>query len=329
MVEELFERTITKYNLVKRKEKLMIGVSGGPDSVCLLHLFCNIRKARQLDLTCVHLNHRLRKEADEEEKFVKELCRTLGVRYAAERKDVKGLDRGDSLEQTARQARLDFFRRCARRYKIKKIALAHNKDDVAETVLMRLIRGTALEGLKAIQPKKKMYGVEFIRPIIDVRKKDILDWLGAHDISYKIDRSNFSEIFLRNKVRLTLIPQLEQLNPRIVESLANFARSAAADFDFIHEFTKAQYDTIKKQRGAGFIKLNVVQLKIIHPAILFHLIRLAIAEIKGNTRRLELKHYEQIVALIFNKSQSGSLDMPDIEVRREEKWLLIKSLLFY
>lgn len=329
MVEELFAQTIQKYNLIKRKDKLIVGVSGGPDSVCLLHLLCSIRREYQLDILCAHLNHQLRKESNDEETFVKNICRALRVRCVTQSKDVKGLDKGDSLEQTARRQRIDFFRATARQYKIKKIALAHNKDDVAETVLMRLIRGTALEGMRAIQPKKKMQGVEFIRPIIDVRKRDVLDWLKRNDIPYKIDTSNSSLVFLRNKIRLKVIPSLAQLNPRIVESLANFSRSAALDFDFIYTYTRTQYEKMKKQRGPGYIKLSVSQLRTLPPAIVFHLIRLAITEVKGNTRKLEMKHFEQIVSLIVRKSQSGALDLPDLEVKKEDGWLLIKSLLFY
>ncbi len=329
MVEKLFEETIRKHRLLKKKEKLMIAVSGGPDSVCMLHLFSRLKTDLKLEVLCVHLNHRLREESDAEETFVRELCRKNRVSFVSRRQDVSGLDKGDSLEQTARKQRWDFFLACSRQYKIKKIAIAHNQDDLAETVLMRVIRGTGLQGVRAMRVKNKMYGIQVIRPLLFTRKRDILNWLRENTYPYRTDPSNYSEAFLRNKVRMKLIPALKEFNPRIVESLTNLAQSTALDFEFIHSCTQDCYQRIKKQHGSGYVKLHVAQLKEIHPALLPHVLRLAIAEIKGNARRLEAKHLTQLHEIILKKSPFSAVDLPDLRVVKENEWLLIKSLLFY
>src|SRR3989338_5392638 len=133
MIEETFSKTIKKYDLLKKKDRLLLGVSGGPDSVCMLYQFLAIQKDYRLKLLCAHFNHGLRKEADQEEAFMEKLCRDLQIKFVSEKNDVKRFFQGDSLEQTARNLRFDFFLKISRQNKIKKLALAHHKDDLAET----------------------------------------------------------------------------------------------------------------------------------------------------------------------------------------------------
>jgi tRNA(Ile)-lysidine synthase len=147
MIEKTFKDTIEKYGLLKKKDKLLLGISGGPDSVCMFYQFLQIKKEYKLSLVCAHFNHGLREESEEEEKFVKNICNDFSVKFISEKKNVKEFFKGDSLEQTARNLRYDFFLKCSRQTKIKKLALAHNKDDLVETILMRLIRGAGLRGL--------------------------------------------------------------------------------------------------------------------------------------------------------------------------------------
>jgi len=128
-MEEIFKNTLKKYGLLKKKDKVILGISGGPDSIAMLYQFLNIHKEYKLQLVCAHFNHSLRVEADIEEKFISKICAKLGVKFISEKKDVKSFFKGDSLEQTARNLRLDFFMKISRQTKIKKIALAHHKDD--------------------------------------------------------------------------------------------------------------------------------------------------------------------------------------------------------
>ena len=328
MVEEGFRNTIVKYELIKKREKIMLGVSGGPDSICMLHLFEKIRDEFKLDLLCVHFNHCLREEADSDEIFVKNVCNGLKIKYISERKNVRALFRGDSLEQTARNLRFDFFLKCGRESKIKKIALAHTKDDVVETVLMRMLRGAALKGLRGILPSSKFKGISCVRPLFELRKSGILEWLQRNNIPYHIDKTNLEDNFLRNRVRLKLLPFLEEFNPNIVETFFSMAKTLALDYDFMYTYSQKILSKIKKQRSKNSIKLSLSEITQMHPALIFNILRLAIEELKGDTRKLELKHMEEVLNLIYHRPAMSVVDLPDLEVKKEERWLTIKSLLF-
>ena len=257
MIEDKFLDTLIKFKLIKKKEKLIIGVSGGPDSLCMLYLFNRVKKDFKLDLVCAHFNHGLRKEADEDEEFVRAVSKKLDIRFVTFKKDVRKLDKGDSLEQTARNLRFEFFLGCSRQFKIKKLALAHTKNDVAETVLMRILRGAALRGLRGILPQYKYKGINIIRPFIAIEKEEILDWLKDNNIDYRLDKTNFQENFFRNKIRIKLLPMLEEnFNPNIVGVLSNLARVTSLDYDFIYNYALKEFSTLRRTGQRG-IKLKL------------------------------------------------------------------------
>ncbi|MCM8830674.1 MAG: tRNA lysidine(34) synthetase TilS [Candidatus Omnitrophica bacterium] len=327
-VEEVFANTIEEYQLLKKKDKLILGVSGGPDSMCLLNLFAKIKETYKLYLICAHFNHSLRPEADDEEEFVRLSCKELDIKFVSEKKDVRRFFEGDSLEQTARNLRYNFFINISRQFKIKKIALAHHKDDVVETVIMNIIRGTAIRGLRGISYISKFKNLIIIRPLLNLRKNEILDWLGKNKIYYKIDKSNFEDNFLRNKIRLKILPLLEELNPNIVNAIFNLSKVASFDYELIYNFSKNKFNLIKKQWGINYIKLDINQLKAMDMPTIFNIIRIAIEELKGNLRKLEFKHFEEIIKLIYKKPILSVVNLPDLEVKKEENWLTIKLIAF-
>jgi len=323
LVEEVLE-TIERYNLLKRKEKVILAVSGGPDSVAMLFLFLRIKEIFNLKLVCVHFNHGLRKEADEDEKFVKDLCSSLDIKFVSEKKNVKEFFKGDSLEQTARILRYDFFLKIANSLKIKKISLAHTKDDVIETVLMRIIRGTGIQGLRGILPLSKIKGKIFIRPLIEIEKKRILDWLKKEKISYQIDTTNFEDKFFRNKIRLNVLPLLEKLNPNIKDTLFNLARISSWNHNFITQIAQKELSKIKRGEGENFLIIDLEKIKDLHPFLLLQVLRLAIEEVKGNTRRLDWRHFESILKILQKKR--SYLNLPGLIIEIREKKLILKSL---
>ncbi|MEM7816939.1 MAG: tRNA lysidine(34) synthetase TilS, partial [Candidatus Aenigmatarchaeota archaeon] len=323
MVEETFRETIQTYSLLDKKDKIILGVSGGPDSICMLYLFSKIINEYKLKILCAHFNHSLRKEADSEEAFVKKICKDLGIKFISEKKEIYKLFKGNSLEQFARNLRLDFFIRCARKFKIKKVALAHHKDDVIETVLMRIIRGSGLKGLRGILPISKFKGITFIRPLINLRKTEILNWLKINDISYCIDKTNFEEKFFRNKIRLKLLPLLEEFNPNITNTIFNLAKTSALDYELIYTITKEKFALLKKQKTANYIQLDLEEIKKMPLALLFNIILLVIEELKKDTRKLEFRHLEEIFKLVHNKSNLSKIYLPDLEIIKEDNWLII------
>lgn len=326
-LKDKFIRIITKYKLVVPKDKILLGVSGGPDSVCMLKLFSYIRKEYKLNLFCAHFNHQLRDEADMEEEFVKQLCENEKIKFISHRRNIQNLFYGDSLEQTARNLRFDFFYECCRNYRVKKVALAHNKDDVVETVLMRIIRGTALRGLRSIVPISKMKRITFIRPLIEIEKKEILEWLRINNIDFCVDKSNFEEDFLRNRIRMKLIPILKEFNPSFTDVVYNLAYNVGMDYDFIHNYVLNTYQKIGKQRGRNYVKLKLSDLIGLHISILHNIIRIAVEDVKGNLRRVEQKHMDEIIDLIIRRPKFSIVHLPQLEIKKDDNWLVIKSLI--
>jgi len=322
-MEEIFKKTLKKYDLLRKKDKLILGVSGGPDSVCMLYLFSQIKKDYKLELVCAHLNHGLRGQAQKEEEFIRGICVKLGIRLISEKRDVQSFYAGDSLEQTARNLRLDFFSKVSRQVKIKKLALAHHKDDLAETILMRLVRGSGLKGLRGFLPKTKFKNLTVIRPLIEVRKKEIGEWLEDKKLPYCIDKSNFEDKFFRNRLRLKLLPLLEELNPNIVSTLYNLASNISLDYDFIYAFSYNKFLILRKKETGNSLCLDLKGLRELHPAIFNNVIRIAIEQLKGNTRRIEARHLNELKDLVFERPGGSIVDLPGLLVKKEEKALSI------
>ncbi len=326
MLEDIFKNTIKKYRLLTPKDKVILGVSGGPDSICLLHLFLKIKKDYSLRLICAHFNHRLRKEAQAEENFVKEECKKCGVDFVSEGKNVGDFS-GDSLEQVARNLRFDFFLKISRQTKFKKLALAHHRDDLVETVLMRLIRGSGLRGLQGFSPQMRFRSLTVIRPLIELSKDDILAWLGENKINYCLDQSNFEDKFFRNRIRLKLVPLLKELNPNIAENISNTARNISLDYSFLHDYSYRVFLSLKGRHIGQNLYLNLKKLKELPPAIFGNVIRIAIEELKGSTRRLEARHIDELLDLVLNRPSGSIVDLPFLLAKKDEKHLLIQSLI--
>ena len=327
MIEKTFKNTLKKYSLVKKGDRILLGVSGGPDSLFMLYQFLAIQKEYRFNFICVHLNHTLRKEADDEEQFIKDICSKFKVKFISESKNVGSFFNGDSLEQTARNLRFDFFLKCSRETKFKKIALAHHQDDLAETVLMRVIKGVGLKGLRGFLPKTKFKSLTVIRPLIEVNKQGILNWLESKKIVYCIDKSNLDDNFFRNRIRLKLIPLLKELNPNIIDNLSNLAYSACWDYDFVHEEAYKIFRFLKKKETTKTLNLDLDRLKKLSLGMFNNVIRIAIEELKGNTRRLELRHLDELWDLIRNRPLGSVVNLPDILIKKEQKLLIIQSLI--
>lgn len=324
LIEDIFLKTILRQGLIKKRDKLILGVSGGPDSICLLYLIYRLKESHKLYIVCAHFNHGLRADAVGEESFVKEICQELGIRCISETKDVSKFFTGDSLEQTARSLRFDFFLKCSRETRIKKIALAHHKDDLAETVLMRIIRGTGLRGLRGFLPKSKYKNLTVIRPLIEVRKKQIVDWLKKEKIPYCLDKTNFEDKFFRNRLRLEVIPFLEKFNSNIVDNLYNMAVHTAVDYDFLFKYSYGVFQSLRKEETKRDIKIDLEGLKKLPGAVYNNVIRIAIEELKGNIRKIESRHLAELNDLIMNRPVGSVVDLPALLVEKNDRFIQLK-----
>lgn len=218
LYREILEKN-RKDNLIEENDKIVVGFSGGPDSVFLVEMLMKLKESINFDVVLVHINHLLRgKNSDGDEKFSIEYGKKKGLEVFSRKINITELGKnlGLTLEEAGRKARYDFFREVLKETKATKIALAHNKDDQLETFMFRLTRGTGLEGLEGIIAKRDLY----IRPISEIYKKDIIKYLNDNNISYRIDETNLENEFTRNSIRLDLIPFIEKrYNPKFKDKL--------------------------------------------------------------------------------------------------------------
>ena len=218
LYREILEKN-RKDNLIVENDKIVVGFSGGPDSVFLVEMLMKLKKSINFDIVLVHINHLLRGEnSDGDEKFSLEYGKKKGLQVFSRKINITVLGKklGLTLEEAGRKARYDLFKEILRETGANKIALAHNKDDQLETFMFRLTRGAGLEGLEGIIAKRDMY----IRPISEIYKKDIIKYLNDNNISYRIDETNFENEFTRNSIRLDLIPFIEKrYNPKFKDKL--------------------------------------------------------------------------------------------------------------
>jgi tRNA(Ile)-lysidine synthase len=304
MVIEKIKSAIKKYHLINKKDKIVVGVSGGADSVAMLIALNHLKKEFSLTLHAAHLDHMLRKDSAKDAEFVKRLAAKLKIPVTVSRIKVRRLKGKGSLEEAARNARLAFFFRVARDLKTKKIALGHNLDDQAETVLMRILRGTGLYGLSGISSKRNIGGFQLIRPLIEVRRKEIETFLKRRKVKYRTDSTNRQEIFLRNKVRLRLMPLLiKEYNRNIKGVLSNMAESIACDYDYLNRLADNYHSRLGR-------KIKLKRFLRLHPAIQRLVLRLNIARLQGDTRRITFRHIREIEDLISNRPANSVVDLP-------------------
>jgi tRNA(Ile)-lysidine synthase len=317
MMVEKVRKTIKRYSLINKNDKVVVGVSGGPDSIALLYILKSLSKELKISLHIAHLNHSLRNDSYKDKVFVEKLAQQLKIPITVAEINIRQLALGHgSLEEIARNARLGFFFRVAKDTKANKIALGHNLDDQAETVLMRILRGTGLYGLSGILPKRKIAGYQIIRPLIEVRRKDIEAYLRRKKIRPRIDVSNLEDIYFRNKIRNRLLPLLErEYNKNIKEVLSNMAESIGYDYDYLLRQAKR---TTKQSKT----KLNLNKIIKLHPAIKRLLFRMCIAKIKGDTRRITFQHIREIEDLLLNRPANSIVDLPKgVSVVKKKKYL--------
>ena len=319
MIIERVKDTGRRYRLLISNDKVLLGVSGGPDSVTLLYLLNSLKKEFKLKLHIAHLDHRLRKDSYQDREFVEHLGRKLNIPVTSSQINIKEISKRGSLEEIARNARLGFFFKVAKDIKAKKIALGHNLDDQAETVLMRILRGTGLYGLAGILPKRNIAGFWIIRPLIEVRRKDIEAFLKRKNIRPRIDASNLEDIYFRNKIRNRLMPLLaKDYNKNIKEVLCNMAQGVGYDYDYLSRAAQRAMKQLK-------YKINLKKFVHLHPAMQRLAIRFNIAKVKGDTRRLTFQHIKEVEDLIFNRPVNSVVDLPKGVSAVKKK----HSLIFY
>lgn len=306
-----FKQSVKRYQLIKANDTIVIGVSGGPDSVCLLYLLKVLQKELNLTLYIAHLDHMLRgKDSEKDARFVFELSGKLNIPAIFKKVDIAKLAQKGSFEELARKERFDFFFETAKRVKAKKIALGHTLDDQAETVLMRMLRGSGLMGLSGILPSKKMGDFVIIRPLLEIQRSEIEKFLRLKKITPRIDITNQSEVYLRNRIRHKLLAELKKYNPNIKTVLAAAAWHIALDYDYLLAAGFKAFQAIKAAETRSSIKLNLRKFFLLHPALQNLAIRFTFERLKGDTRRLTARHIKEIKDMVYNRPVGSIVDLP-------------------
>jgi tRNA(Ile)-lysidine synthase len=295
-------RNIEENGMLNHGDKVVAGVSGGPDSMCLLHLLMRLRETYSLRLVAAHVNHGLRgKEADEDAEYVERFCEANGVEFRGIKEDIHRIseERGVSDETAGREVRYEFFEKVKDETAADKIAIAHNLNDQAETVLMRIMRGTGLEGLAGIKPVRD--GV-YIRPILNCSRAEIEDYCERNGLNPRIDKTNYESIYSRNKIRLELIPYIEEhFNKDIINVLNRLAQSARVDSEYLESEIEKKYEKYCKYKESKVIITKEAFGE--HEAVLTRLIRMSFARILGSLKNFDRMHIYQVIEL--QKSGTG------------------------
>ena len=319
------EHTLITRRMVQAGDTVLVGVSGGPDSVALVHIMLYLAPKFSFQVAIAHLNHDLRRdESARDEAFVVSLAEQLNLPVHVERQDVRRHQRNCrlSLEEAARQVRYRFYDAIASKFGYEKIALGHHSDDNAELILMYLLRGSGPLGLSGIPPLRD---ARIIRPLMDLKRTEILDYIAAKSLDCVVDSSNRDSQYLRNRVRNRLLPQLKaEYNPKLVESLNRLASILDAEERWIESLIQPIFEKVIVFEKQGRIGFDIEQLNQQNIAVRRRLIRNAVLKVKGNLRRMAYVHIEDAVKLAQKAAASGALDLPDrIRIYRHNDVLTI------
>ncbi len=326
-VREVFE-TISQFGMIQKKDTVLAGVSGGPDSVTLVRVLLDLKKKMGLTtLGIAHLNHGLRgEESQGDETFVKEIARRFCLPFFTKQMDIGSLAKEEhlSVEEAGRNARYTFFTKTADNQGFTKIATGHNRDDNAEQVLMNLLRGSGPKGLTGIPPVREN---RFIRPLIFMPKARILNFLEEKGEPFVLDSSNTDESYLRNRIRHNLIPRLErEFNPEIKSSLDRLSHILRQEEDFLTGQAARIFNLCVVEENKGLITLSIPKLTQNHPALVNRVLRRAIERLKKNLRRITLTHIQDILTFMTRSESGKSIDLPgQIRVYKDKNKLSIQK----
>jgi len=321
---ERVKATIEKYSMLSGGETVLVGLSGGPDSVCLLSVLNALKEELNLKLHAAYVDHGLRPdETPHEIEFCRKLCQEMSLPFIARTIDVRtyAKEKGMNMQEAARELRYRVFDELFHEIKADRIALGHTADDQMETFFMRFFRGSGPGGLSGIPPVR----AKIIRPLIEVERQDIEEFLKVQDVHYVIDSSNLKEDYFRNRLRLSLIQEFKKINPRMAQTISrtmDILREEERYFDIV--VTKALMKLISRKTDLR-IELFLTPMESMDKVVLRRVLRRAIGETKG-LRGMEFVHIESIMGMIKEGKPGDRLSLPKgLRVIRNYATLVITS----
>ena len=293
-------KTIKKYNLIQNGDKIVLGVSGGPDSISMLDILNSIKDEMGFEIYVVHVNHLIRTEAIDDEKYVEEYCKKNNIEFFAKRIDVLKIADTQKIgtEEAGRKARYEFFKEIYSKVGANKIAIAHNKNDKAETIIMHLLRGSGLSGLKGMQPIRDN---KYIRPLIECERNEIEQYCEENKLEPRIDKTNFENEYTRNKIRNIVIPYIKnEFNPNIIETVDRLSQVATDESNYIDRQVQNTYNKLLLEKTGKQIILKWKEFNSQEKIIKSRLILYTVKELMGSTEGIEKIHIESIIKLCDN-----------------------------
>jgi tRNA(Ile)-lysidine synthase len=300
-LQKAFSKVLSENDLVRTGDRILVGLSGGADSVALLHLLLETAGEMRFSVRAAHLDHAIRPDSDRDAAFSASLCRGLGVPLKVECIKVPPLaaEGGTGIEETAREVRREFLQRVAAAQDCRLIALGHHRGDQAETFLHRLMRGSGLSGLAGMSLRSG----PIIRPLLPFSRKEILDYLGERGHTWVEDPSNCDPAYTRNRIRHQLLPLMGTFNPRIGEHLTRLSRRIALEEDFWEEEARRRLEELGRS-GEDGIRLDRKGLLDLHPALRARVLRAALERVRGDLLGISAVHIETVEGLLTGGSQS-------------------------
>ena len=324
-VEEKFLNTVKEHNLIQDGDVIVVGVSGGPDSIALLTCLEKYKEKLGCKIIVAHINHLIRKDSTEDEEFVENICKKLNIPFYAKRAEVEkeAKENGRGTEDMGRIIRYKFFDEIAEKESANKIAIAHNMNDNAETVLLNLIRGTGLSGLEGIQAIE--YG-KYIKPLINCNRKEIEDYCEKENLNPRIDSTNKENIYRRNIIRNKIMPELLELNPNLIETLSNTSKVIKSANSYIEKEAENKFLELKenidddnKEIAFDIKKFNAEE-NIIKQYVVFRALR----EITGTSKNIEKQNVDDII-LLAKRNVGGKF----MELNKKVKIIVKNGKIFF
>ena len=301
-------------------------MSGGPDSISLLHIlnkFCK-NQILNFEIIAVHINHQIREEANEDEEYVRKYCEKNEIKFYSKRIDVIKYANNNriGLEEAGRNLRYDFFDEVLKKENANKIATAHNKNDKAETIIMNIIRGSGISGLRGIEPIRDG---KYIRPIIDCERYEIEKYAEENNLKPRIDKTNFENDCTRNKIRNLVLPYIKkEFNPNIIDTLNRLSLVAIETDEYIKKQVIDEYNRIKIEEDSKKIVLNLKRFNSIDILIRKRLLIYTISKILGNSQNVERVNIEDVIKMC-DKNVGNKYLMPNKNI----KILVNKGKIFF
>ena len=317
---DIVRSTIEKHRMLKPRDRVLVGVSGGPDSLALLSALVALRDSLRLDLRAAYVDHGLRPaDSCREAALVKRMGRLWGVPVDVVRRKVAKRG-GESLEAAARSVRYKALVALADRHRCQRIALGHTQDDQAETVLMRMMRGTGLMGLGAMAFSRSLDRLRIVRPLLEVWRRDIRAYAERMRLAVREDATNEDRQFMRNRIRHELLPLLERdYNPNIKRALTQLAEQSQGDYAYLEAAATRQWKRLAKVRpSSAHVAIAIPAFRRQPNALQRQLLRSAIRCVRGDVKRLEFRHWVEAERLFAEQPVGTLLDLPGgVQLRRE------------